>query len=58
MAFSSRSDLLSQCLQGSTELSAKVRDGESFAGLTTGHGDAVQGTGRPPGSFAKEQEGG
>lgn len=58
MAFGSRSDLLPQCLQGSTELSAKVRDGEGFAGLTTEYGDAVQGTSRSPGSVAKEQEGG
>ena len=58
MAFSSRSDLLPQCLQGSTQLSTKVRDREGFAGLTTEYGDAVQGTSRSPGSFANEQEGG
>ena len=54
MAFSSRSDLLPQCLQGSTQLSTKVRDREGFAGLTTEYGDAVQGTSRSPGSFANE----
>lgn len=40
-------DLLSQCVQDPGELQAKDRNGKGIAGVTAGHGAAVQGARGP-----------